>query len=127
MRRERGLDSSDARHRGIVCAVARTSDVKRGLKGLALASHPGPTVAVTTLVTAVAWSAGRSAAGLGLQPAAEVDPDLLAPVRRRLRVAAVLRHPRYAAEAQLGALVGNSRHGSARRRRAPGERRTGSG
>lgn len=35
----------------------------RALKGLALASHLGPTVAVTALVTAVAWSAGRSPAG----------------------------------------------------------------
>ena len=35
----------------------------RTLKGLALACHPGPTVAVTALVTAVAWSAGRSLAG----------------------------------------------------------------
>jgi 4-hydroxybenzoate polyprenyltransferase len=50
--------------------VARTSDVKRGLKGLALASHPGPTVAVTTLVTVVAWSAGRSTAGCVLVAAA---------------------------------------------------------
>ncbi|TCC33842.1 hypothetical protein E0H50_17465 [Kribbella sindirgiensis] len=33
------------------------------VKGLALACHPGPTVAVTALVTAVAWSAGRSPAG----------------------------------------------------------------
>ncbi|TKK80513.1 hypothetical protein FDA38_11390 [Kribbella jiaozuonensis] len=33
------------------------------MKGLALACHPGPTVAVTALVTAVAWSAGRSPAG----------------------------------------------------------------
>jgi 4-hydroxybenzoate polyprenyltransferase len=44
--------------------------VKRGLKGLALASHPGPTVAVTTLVTVVAWAAGRSAAGCVLVAAA---------------------------------------------------------
>jgi 4-hydroxybenzoate polyprenyltransferase len=50
--------------------VARRSDVKRGLKGLALASHPGPTVAVTTLVTVVAWSAGRSAPGCVLVAAA---------------------------------------------------------
>ena len=35
----------------------------RTVKGLALACHPGPTVAVTGLVTAVAWSAGRSLAG----------------------------------------------------------------
>ncbi|WP_327633521.1 UbiA family prenyltransferase [Kribbella sp. NBC_00482] len=35
----------------------------RTVKGLALACHPGPTVAVTALVTAVAWSAGRSPAG----------------------------------------------------------------
>ncbi|MFK4086239.1 UbiA family prenyltransferase [Kribbella sp. NPDC020789] len=35
----------------------------RTLKGLLLACHLGPTVAVTTLVTAVAWSAGRSPAG----------------------------------------------------------------
>ncbi|WP_238161833.1 UbiA family prenyltransferase [Kribbella antibiotica] len=35
----------------------------RALKGLALASHLGPTVAVTALVTAVAWSAGRSPTG----------------------------------------------------------------
>jgi len=33
------------------------------VKGLALACHPGPTVAVTALTTAVAWSAGRSPAG----------------------------------------------------------------
>ncbi|TDD47208.1 hypothetical protein E1263_34980 [Kribbella antibiotica] len=33
------------------------------MKGLALASHLGPTVAVTALVTAVAWSAGRSPTG----------------------------------------------------------------
>jgi 4-hydroxybenzoate polyprenyltransferase len=44
--------------------------VKRGLKGLALASHPGPTVAVPTLVTVVAWSAGRDAAGCVLVAAA---------------------------------------------------------
>ena len=37
--------------------------VLRTVKGLALACHPGPTVAVTALVTAVAWSAGRSPAG----------------------------------------------------------------
>jgi 4-hydroxybenzoate polyprenyltransferase len=35
----------------------------RTVRGLALACHPGPTVAVTALVTAVAWSAGRSPAG----------------------------------------------------------------
>ncbi|MFI5731078.1 UbiA family prenyltransferase [Kribbella sp. NPDC051587] len=35
----------------------------RALKGLVLACHLGPTVAVTALVTAVAWSAGRSPAG----------------------------------------------------------------
>ncbi|TDO44589.1 4-hydroxybenzoate polyprenyltransferase [Kribbella sp. VKM Ac-2527] len=35
----------------------------RTLLGLALACHPGPTVAVTALVTAIAWSAGRSPAG----------------------------------------------------------------
>lgn len=33
------------------------------VKGLALACHPGPTVAVTALVTAVAWSAGRGLTG----------------------------------------------------------------
>ncbi|MGW6277793.1 UbiA family prenyltransferase [Kribbella sp. NPDC055071] len=32
-------------------------------RGLALACHPGPTVAVTVLITALAWSAGRSPAG----------------------------------------------------------------
>ncbi|MDX3003276.1 UbiA family prenyltransferase [Kribbella solani] len=37
--------------------------ILRTLRGLALACHPGPTVAVTALVTAVAWSAGRSPAG----------------------------------------------------------------
>jgi 4-hydroxybenzoate polyprenyltransferase len=37
--------------------------ILRTLKGLALACHPGPTVAVTAFVTAVAWSAGRSPAG----------------------------------------------------------------
>jgi 4-hydroxybenzoate polyprenyltransferase len=37
--------------------------VWRTVKGLALACHPGPTIAVTALVTAVAWSAGRSPAG----------------------------------------------------------------
>ncbi|NIK60839.1 UbiA family prenyltransferase [Kribbella shirazensis] len=35
----------------------------RTVKGLALACHPGPTVAVTALVTAVAWSAGRAPSG----------------------------------------------------------------
>ncbi|MDX6262689.1 MAG: hypothetical protein QOH84_4377 [Kribbellaceae bacterium] len=40
------------------------------LKGLALASHPGPTVAVTALVTVVAWSAGRSTSGCLLVAAA---------------------------------------------------------
>ncbi|MFI5708707.1 UbiA family prenyltransferase [Kribbella sp. NPDC051620] len=40
------------------------------LKGLAMASHPGPTVAVTTLVTVVAWSAGRDPAGCLLVAAA---------------------------------------------------------
>ncbi len=44
--------------------------VTRTLKGLALASHPGPTVAVTTLVTVVAWSAGRDATGCLLVAAA---------------------------------------------------------
>ncbi|MEV6412193.1 UbiA family prenyltransferase [Kribbella sp. NPDC051718] len=42
----------------------------RVLKGLAMASHPGPTVAVTTLVTVVAWSAGRNASGCLLVAAA---------------------------------------------------------
>ncbi|MFF0345284.1 UbiA family prenyltransferase [Kribbella sp. NPDC004875] len=37
--------------------------ILKTLRGLALACHPGPTVAVTALVTAVAWSAGRSPAG----------------------------------------------------------------
>jgi 4-hydroxybenzoate polyprenyltransferase len=37
--------------------------ILRTLKGLALACHPGPTVAVTAFVTAVGWSAGRSPAG----------------------------------------------------------------
>jgi 4-hydroxybenzoate polyprenyltransferase len=40
------------------------------VKGLAMASHPGPTVAVTTLVTVVAWSAGRDASGCLLVAAA---------------------------------------------------------
>lgn len=35
-----------------------------------MASHPGPTVAVTALVTVVAWSAGRNAAGCLLVAAA---------------------------------------------------------
>ncbi|GAA0588343.1 UbiA family prenyltransferase [Kribbella sandramycini] len=35
----------------------------RTLRGLLLACHLGPTVAVTALVTALAWSAGRSPAG----------------------------------------------------------------
>lgn len=35
-----------------------------------MASHPGPTVAVTTLVTVVAWSAGRDLAGCLLVAAA---------------------------------------------------------
>jgi 4-hydroxybenzoate polyprenyltransferase len=38
-------------------------NVLRTGRGLALACHPGPTVAVTALVTAVAWSAGRSPGG----------------------------------------------------------------
>lgn len=42
----------------------------RAIKGLALASHPGPTVAVTALMTAVAWSAGRDAVGCVLVAAA---------------------------------------------------------
>ncbi|WP_344216570.1 UbiA family prenyltransferase [Kribbella sancticallisti] len=42
----------------------------RTLRGLAMASHPGPTVAVTTLVTVVAWSAGRDATGCLLVAAA---------------------------------------------------------
>jgi 4-hydroxybenzoate polyprenyltransferase len=42
----------------------------RTLKGLAMASHPGPTVAVTTLITLVAWSAGRNATGCFLVAAA---------------------------------------------------------
>ncbi|MEU4291011.1 UbiA family prenyltransferase [Kribbella sp. NPDC026596] len=37
--------------------------ILRTVRGLALACHPGPTIAVTALVTAVAWSAGRSPAG----------------------------------------------------------------
>ncbi|ADB31617.1 UbiA prenyltransferase [Kribbella flavida DSM 17836] len=37
--------------------------IGRTLKGLALACHPGPTVAVTALVTVIAWSAGRSLVG----------------------------------------------------------------
>lgn len=36
-----------------------SSPIARTLAGLLLACHPGPTVAVTGLVTAVAWSAGR--------------------------------------------------------------------
>ncbi|HEU4946181.1 MAG TPA: UbiA family prenyltransferase [Kribbella sp.] len=50
--------------------MVRTSDVKHGLKGLGLACHPGPTIAVTTLVTVVAWSAGRDAVGCVLVAAA---------------------------------------------------------
>ncbi|WP_433021215.1 UbiA family prenyltransferase [Kribbella sp. CA-294648] len=42
----------------------------RVVRGLAMASHPGPTVAVTTLVTVVAWSAGRSPTGCLLVAAA---------------------------------------------------------
>jgi 4-hydroxybenzoate polyprenyltransferase len=37
--------------------------ILRTVRGLALACHPGPTVAVTALVTALAWSTGRSPAG----------------------------------------------------------------
>ena len=47
--------------------MAATGDVKRALPralaGLARACHPGPTVAVTTLVTVVAASAGRDPLG----------------------------------------------------------------
>jgi 4-hydroxybenzoate polyprenyltransferase len=50
--------------------------VKRGLVGLALASHPGPTIAVTTLVTLIAWSAGRNAAGCALVAAAILTGQL---------------------------------------------------
>jgi 4-hydroxybenzoate polyprenyltransferase len=45
-------------------------------KGLAMACHPGPTIAVTTLVTVVAWSAGRSAAGCFLVAAAVLTGHL---------------------------------------------------
>ncbi|MFI6833553.1 UbiA family prenyltransferase [Kribbella sp. NPDC050241] len=37
--------------------------VLRTVRGLALACHPGPTIAVTAFVTATAWSAGRNPAG----------------------------------------------------------------
>jgi 4-hydroxybenzoate polyprenyltransferase len=76
MWRQRGLNSSDARHRGIVCSVAPRSDVKRGLEGLVLACHPGPTIAVTTLVTLVAWSAGRNTTGCVLVAAAILTGQL---------------------------------------------------
>ncbi|HEY0616203.1 MAG TPA: UbiA family prenyltransferase [Kribbella sp.] len=52
------------------------SSLARTLKGLAMASHPGPTVAVTTLVTVVAWSTGRSAAGCFLVAAAVLTGHL---------------------------------------------------
>lgn len=48
----------------------------RALKGLALASHPGPTIAVTTLLTVVAWSAGRDALGCLLVAAAVLTGHL---------------------------------------------------
>jgi 4-hydroxybenzoate polyprenyltransferase len=67
VRRQRGLYRGDPRHRGIVASV---SSPTRTLKGLAMASHPGPTVAVTTLITLVAWSAGRNATGCFLVAAA---------------------------------------------------------
>ncbi|WBQ08673.1 UbiA family prenyltransferase [Kribbella sp. CA-293567] len=41
-----------------------------------MACHPGPTVAVTTLVTVVAWSAGRNAAGCLLVAAAVLTGHL---------------------------------------------------
>ncbi|WP_241995915.1 UbiA family prenyltransferase [Kribbella sp. VKM Ac-2568] len=50
--------------------MTRAAAVKDVVKGLAMASHPGPTVAVTTLVTVVAWSAGRDLAGCLLVAAA---------------------------------------------------------
>jgi 4-hydroxybenzoate polyprenyltransferase len=56
--------------------IGRAGPLRHTLKGLAMASHPGPTVAVTTLVTVVAWSAGRSAAGCFLVAAAVLTGHL---------------------------------------------------
>jgi len=50
--------------------VTQVRAAKDVVKGLAMASHPGPTVAVTTLVTVVAWSTGRDLAGCLLVAAA---------------------------------------------------------
>ncbi|MFC0622882.1 UbiA family prenyltransferase [Kribbella deserti] len=59
--------------------MAATGDVKRalgGVAGLARACHPGPTIAVTTLVTVVAVSAGRDPWGCVLTGAAVLTGQL---------------------------------------------------
>jgi 4-hydroxybenzoate polyprenyltransferase len=54
----------------------RTGAVARLAAGLVKACHPGPTMAVTTLVTALAVAAGRGAAGSALVAAAILTGQL---------------------------------------------------
>jgi 4-hydroxybenzoate polyprenyltransferase len=56
--------------------VAAFGDVRRGAHGLALACHPGPAAAVTTLATLVTASAGRDLTGCVLVGAAVLTGQL---------------------------------------------------
>ncbi|MDR8414933.1 UbiA family prenyltransferase [Nonomuraea sp. 3-1Str] len=56
--------------------AARVSGLRRVAGGLARACHPGPTVAVTSLVTALAVASGRDAAGCALVAAAVLTGQL---------------------------------------------------
>ncbi|MEV0753093.1 UbiA family prenyltransferase [Streptosporangium sp. NPDC050280] len=53
-----------------------TRPLLRAVQGLSLACHPGPTVAVTVLVTALAVASGRDAAGCVLVAAAVLTGQL---------------------------------------------------
>ncbi|MEV0197705.1 UbiA family prenyltransferase [Nonomuraea sp. NPDC050691] len=56
--------------------AARVGGLRRTAGGLARACHPGPTVAVTSLVTALAVASGRDAAGCALVAAAVLAGQL---------------------------------------------------
>lgn len=59
--------------------LGRRAALRAGLRaalGLTRACHPGPTVAVTALVTALAWASGRDAAGCALVAAAVLSGQL---------------------------------------------------
>jgi len=53
-----------------------TRPLLRAVRGLSLACHPGPTVAVTVLVTALAVASGRDATGCALVAAAVLTGQL---------------------------------------------------